>query len=258
MMIKMDEAANRILAKLKQDITNEGLKPKLLIILASNDEASVKYVNIKQKRCSEVGMICNVKIAHMYEDFEVFMRGDYDGIIVQLPIKEEFKEYTNDIIRLIPSDKDVDCLNDSRFESPMVLAMQEAIKLLNIEVDTVSIWGSGKTAGEPIYKYLCGIADKKNIYIINENTDKKIAIENTKKSNLVIGATGVKDIIKKEYLKENANLIPVNYSDFEESCFEDHKSISPIGGIGPVVVAGLLDNVYRSALAKKSNDNKNK
>ena len=55
-LINGKELAKKLRLNLKEKIEEEGLKPKLAVILLGNDEASKLYVKIKSKACNEVGV----------------------------------------------------------------------------------------------------------------------------------------------------------------------------------------------------------
>ena len=104
-----DEMKGRV-AKLKE----QGIEPKLVVVLVGNNSASQVYVRNKHKSCGEVGIISEVinlpEETTQQELLDLIDKlnndATVDGILVQLPVPEQIDEKT--ILRAIRPDKDVD------------------------------------------------------------------------------------------------------------------------------------------------------
>ena len=92
----------------------DGIKPKLAVVLVGEDPASQTYVKSKEKACAQTGMesesyrlpestteeeLINL-IAQLNEDRSV------NGILVQLPLPRHIS--VDSVIQMIDPDKDVD------------------------------------------------------------------------------------------------------------------------------------------------------
>ncbi len=117
----------------------------------------------------------------------------------------------------------------------------------------VVLLGKGKTAGGPIRDLLLG-KDINFTLIDSKTEDPDLLI---KEADVIISATGKKNIITGEKIKKGSFVIGVGvgkdsgeiYGDIEEkSVSEIAKLYCPtIGGIGPLTIVCLLRNVIQSA-----------
>lgn len=121
MIIDGRKISQIILKELKSTITENNLKPKLKIILASNDEPSKMYVRMKRMRAEEIGV--EVEIQEVPENVtkeEIISIIDsankdnmINGILVQLPLFSSLEIHRSEILNRIDSTKDLDGLTSS-------------------------------------------------------------------------------------------------------------------------------------------------
>ncbi|MGL5751954.1 MAG: tetrahydrofolate dehydrogenase/cyclohydrolase catalytic domain-containing protein, partial [Paraclostridium sp.] len=112
------------LNKLKDRLVELEFKRKLkaVIIQVGDRPDSTKYVENKIKTLESVGM----KAEHKKFPKEISPAGlisyimacnssdSVDGIILQLPLPDELRDYTDSIIKLINPRKDIDCITPER------------------------------------------------------------------------------------------------------------------------------------------------
>ncbi|MGL5175290.1 MAG: tetrahydrofolate dehydrogenase/cyclohydrolase catalytic domain-containing protein, partial [Cetobacterium sp.] len=112
------------LDKIKNRLIELELKKKLkaIIIQVGDRPDSTKYVQNKIKTLESVGM----KAEHKKFPKDISPAGlinyimccnasnSVDGIIVQLPLPDELKDYTDMILKLINPNKDIDCITPER------------------------------------------------------------------------------------------------------------------------------------------------
>lgn len=267
--------AEAILKKLEARIKKENLHPGLAIILANKTEASKLYVSNKIKAAKRIGIKAKVyefedsqkdealkKIARLNKDSSVH------GIIIQYPVYQSwnFEEFEQTII----PKKDVDgFLENSPFSGATAKAVWEmltAFSLLEgfkktvdfLQDKKIVVLGKGKTAGGPTIKLL----QKKGFNVEVVVRDTKNPDQVIKSADVVISATGVKNIINKSNLKKGAYVVGVGvgkemvegkekiYGDIDEQeVTKIAKLYCPtIGGIGPLTIVSLLKNVMKSSL----------
>lgn len=262
--------ADAIAINLKKEIESLEVKPCLAIILTAEDPASRLYVNFKEKRAEEIG----VAIKHFefsqdaLQDLEKTIEQlnedkSVHGIIIQYPIYKSWN--FDEVFSKIDPKKDVDGFSkDSPFKGATALGVWEmltAFALMEGSQNTedflsdkkVVLLGKGKTAGGPIRDLL--FSKNINFTLIDsktENPDKLI-----KEADVVISATGRKNIITGEKIKEGSFVIGVGvgkedgevYGDIEESSVSKIAKLycPTIGGIGPLTIVCLLKNVIQSA-----------
>lgn len=272
------DVAEAILRKLDAEIKNKNLHPALAIILANNNPASRIYVNNKIKTAQRVNVYAKLYEFSEDEDKkckETIKRLNKDpkfnGIIVQYPVFDSwnFDEFENSII----PQKDVDgFLENSPYSGATALAVWEMLTAFALEEGfkktenflkskKIVLIGKGKAAGGPTFKLL----SKKGFKVDVVEKDTKNPTSIIKRGDIVISATGVKNIVNKSNLKKGAYVVGVGVGkemvDGKEKIFGDIKEedvakiaklyCPTIGGIGPLTIVSLLKNVVESAKENK-------
>ena len=253
----------------------EGIIPGLAIIRVGNDLASEIYVRNKLKACQEVGIHAVEK--HFNEeaneqeiiDIIEFFNQDkaIDGILVQSPLPKNLDE--KKIVSYILGSKDVDGFGIDNLGH--LLANQEQvlaatplgiIRLLEkykipIASKKVLIIGRSQIVGRPLA-----------IMFLNRDATVTIAHSKTKnlkeltlQADILISAVGHPRFITEDMVKEGTVCIDVGINrenghvigdmDFEK-IKEKASYITPVpGGVGPMTIVTLLENVYELALKRK-------
>ena len=241
-------------------VQSKGVKPRLDIVICGNDAASEKYTQIKQKYGES---ICVEVVIHncQQEDVgslitELNANDSVKGIVVQLPLPN--KGETTNIVNLISLQKDVDSLADKNnyYDSATATAIMWLLAGYNIDLNAkkIVIVGRGKLVGEPLEK----IMQKSGLkpVVIDEftqNNDQEIA-----EADILISAVGKPGIIKANLIKPGCVVVDAGVAseggvikgDLEDAVYkrEDIKAVTPkIGGVGPLTVAVLFDNLIKAA-----------
>jgi methylenetetrahydrofolate dehydrogenase (NADP+)/methenyltetrahydrofolate cyclohydrolase len=141
-------------------------------------------------------------------------------------------------------------INQAQLISPTALGVYELIKEYNIEVKgkNVVVIGAGEIAGKPTAKIMMNLGA--TVTICNKNT--KNLSDFTKEADIIVAAVGLRDLVKKEFVKDGVVMINIGLTKDDEGIhgdfnFEEMKDkssyITPIiGGTGPMTVALLLRN----------------
>lgn len=274
MKVSGREVAEAILKKLDSEIKQKNLKPSLAIILAGNDPSSKIYVANKIKTAKKVDIKSKVFEFAETEKDECYKRLDQlnldkhvHGIIIQHPTYPSW-DY-DDLLKRLDPKKDVDgFLPDSPFSGAAALAVWEMLTAFAylegfdktekfLKGKKIVVVGKGKTAGGPIVNLL----EEKGFQVTSVVKETKNPTPIIKSADIVISATGVKNIINKNNLKKGSFVVGVGlgkeivdgqekvYGDIKE---EDVSKIAKlycptIGGIGPLTIVSLLKNVVESA-----------
>lgn len=279
MKVSGRDVAEAILKKLDKKIPGNNLHPKLAIILAGDDPSSRIYVNNKIKAAKRIGIdaplfefsekdsrACLEKIQNLNKDPEV------NGIIVQYPVYDSwnFDEFENSIV----PQKDVDgFLENSPYTGATALAIWEMLTAFAyiegfrktedfLKGKKIVVIGRGKTAGGQAIKLLQDKGFLPQIVVKDTENPNQII----KSGDVVISATGVKNIVNKHNLKKGAYVVGVGmgkemvdgkmqiYGDIkEDEVSQIAKLYCPtIGGIGPLTIVSLLKNVTESARRTQS------
>jgi methylenetetrahydrofolate dehydrogenase (NADP+)/methenyltetrahydrofolate cyclohydrolase len=257
--------ASDILDKLKpqvEELKQNGVIPTLAIILIGNNESSKSYIKQKQLKAEEIG--AHIQLFHFEstsqdELIALIEKLNDDptvhGIIVQRPLPQDFDR--GKISHVVLPEKDVDGFNqESNFDAPVAEAIVEILRsvgVTDLTTQNIVVIGKGETAGGPIIATL----DKMelNFEVIDrqtENPDDKI-----RNADIIISAVGKEHVIKPEDLNTDQILIGVGLfpidgklkGDYEENEVENKvKYYTPVlGGVGPVNVAFLMQNLVQAA-----------
>jgi len=261
--------AAEIRAEIKKEITELGITPGLAVILVGADPASHLYVGLKEKAAAEVGIHFEKYLFFATEPEEKIIakiqelnaRPDIHGIIVQLPLPQNYDE--NKIIAAIDLKKDADGFHPENIKKllggaqeiipPVISGVLKLIESTGTELvnKKIAILVNSEILAKPLQKILEG-NDIATI-IAPENITTQIA-----DADIVISALGRAKFIIANAIKPGAILIDVGTTrmedgktvgdvDFESTAIKAGW-ITPVpGGVGPMTVAILLQNVLKLA-----------
>ncbi|MDI1485243.1 MAG: tetrahydrofolate synthase [Ramalina farinacea] len=277
--------AKSIREKINADIKktqeiNPRFKPSLTIIQVGDRSDSSTYVRMKLKAAEEANIICNLvhypesiteaellqNIVHFNNDSSVH------GILVQLPVPKQISEHA--ITSAVADEKDVDGFGASnigelskRGGHPLFVPCtpQGAMVLLNesgvdLRGKNAVVLGRSDIVGSPVSTLLRN-ADA-TVTVCHSRTQDLAGI--IKQADVLVAAIGKPNFVKGDWIKPGAVVIDVgtNYIpdeskksgqrlvgdvDYEEAVKIASK-ITPVpGGVGPMTVAMLLQNVINAA-----------
>jgi methylenetetrahydrofolate dehydrogenase (NADP+)/methenyltetrahydrofolate cyclohydrolase len=239
-------------AKKEEELKRLGRHLKLVSILIGDDPASILYVNLKRKVAEQVGAELEVRrlesevrnedlineIRSLNEDTSV------NGIMIQLPLPENLRSRTQEIINQIDPKKDVDGLReDSPYLHPTSKAVVQIIEESKRNSGVVCVIGATGMVGKPLVKEL----RRRGYEVIECNSETENLQQKTLKADIVVSATGVPNLIKANMVKDGAVVIDVGSPkgdiDFE-GVSKKVSFITPVpGGVGPVTITCLLENL---------------
>lgn len=274
MKVSGKEVAEKISKRLEAKVKKLIITPLFAIILAGNDPSSKLYVENKIKVANRIGVkVKYFEFSHQQFDdvLKTIHRLNEDravhGMIIQYPVFDAWD--FDKLITAIDPKKDVDGFSDkSPFRKATAMATWEMLKAF-AEIEgfskaeeflrgkTIVVLGRGKTAGGPIRELL----ENKGFSITVISRDTKNLNEKINKGDVIISATGHKNIVNASNVKKGAYVIGVGvgreiidgkvriYGDIkEEEISQVAKLYCPtIGGIGPLTIVSLLKNVVESA-----------
>lgn len=240
--------------------------PKLAIVLTVDDPVINLYVKMKQRYGQELQVDVDIHKVRQSEVPELLKKLNNDdsvhGIIVQLPLKDPSE--TDKIVALVAPEKDVDALGpQAKFTPATPLAILWLLAGYNIELKgkSVVLVGRGKLVGAPLEKLLkdsgvsVSVADKATPSLKDALID----------ADVIISATGSPGILFPDMFKQGAVVVDAGVAsedgktvgDVAESVYErDDLTITPTkGGVGPLTVSALFDNVIQAARATVDTQN---
>ncbi|KAL9619522.1 MAG: hypothetical protein Q9160_005885 [Pyrenula sp. 1 TL-2023] len=259
---------------------NPRYKPSLKIIQVGDRPDSSTYVRMKLKAAEEAKIGCEIiNLPTTISEPELLLTitkfnndPDIHGILVQLPLPDHISEAN--ITAAVANEKDVDGFGTTNIgelakrggkplfipctpQGVMALLQESGVELKG--KDAVVI-GRSDIVGSPV-SYLLKNADA-TVTVCHSKTQNLKEV--VKRADVVIAAIGKPDFVKGDWLKPGAVVIDVgtNYipdntkkagrrliGDVEfSSAVEVASQITPVpGGVGPMTVAMLMQNVVNSA-----------
>ncbi|WP_350445931.1 bifunctional 5,10-methylenetetrahydrofolate dehydrogenase/5,10-methenyltetrahydrofolate cyclohydrolase [Anaeromonas frigoriresistens] len=256
-----------------EDRINKGFRrPSLSVIYVGNDKGSLAYIKMIKKKSENVGLECNIHKFdkditedQLLEEINSINNNPLiDGILLQLPLPKKFN--TNLIVSHISPNKDVDGVHFSNAgklylgeENVIPCTPKGIIRLLeeyavNIEGKKVVVLGRSNILGKPI-----------SLLMLNRNATVEVCHSRTKNlkestinADIVISCVGKPELIKEDMIKEGCIVIDAGISNINgkivgdvkfEEVLKKSSLITPVpGGVGPMTIAMLLENVMEGYL----------
>jgi 5,10-methylene-tetrahydrofolate dehydrogenase/methenyl tetrahydrofolate cyclohydrolase len=287
-IIDGEAVASRIREEIKATVAemvgNNESPPGLATVLVGENPASQQYVRMKQRRCKKVGIESfgyNLPAESTQEEVEKLV-GELgadpkvNGILVQLPLPDHLDEEA--VLNTIPLHKDVDGfhpINIGRLtmkgRKPLFIPCTPAgvITLLEeagAEFDGAEavVLGRSNIVGMPAA-----------LLLVHKNATVTVCHSRTKdlpgvcrQADILVAAVGRPEMVKADWVKPGAFVIDVGSNridapdtekgykwvgdvDFNE-VVEVAGALTPSpGGVGPMTIAGLLQNTLRAAQIAK-------
>ena len=267
--------AKKIREKLKKEcdeLKEQGIIPKLAVVMVGNNPASKVYVKNKSKACNDVGIEYQEYLLEEDTKQEELLKlirelnenKEISGILLQSPLPKHLD--INEAFKTITYSKDVDgftpfsigklCIGEDTFISCTPFGVIKMFEEYNIDLSgkDVVILGRSNIVGKPLIQ--CCLQKNATVTVCHSKT--KNLEEHTKRADVVISAIGQSQFVKADMIKEGAIVIDVGINrgedgkitgdvDFEE--VEKKASyITPVpGGVGPMTIAMLMNNVIKAA-----------
>ena len=264
---------NQMSLERAQHLREKGIEPHLAVILVGDNPASQTYVRSKEKACERanirstaIRMPAETTQAELVDKVrELNADKSVHGILVQLPLPDHLS--ADEVIDAIDPDKDVDGfhpVNMGRLSiglPSMVPCTPAGIMVLlkKYGIDPAGrhavIVGRSRIVGRPMAMLL--INAHATVTVCNTRTPN---LEDfTRSADILIVATGHRDMVNGSMIKPGATVIDVGinrvdgrlYGDVSEDAFETAGAMTPVpGGVGPMTVAMLLSNTLDIAERK--------
>ena len=283
-IIDGEAIAGRIREEIKSSVAKmveePGIRPGLATVIVGDNPASAQYVRMKRNRCKKVGI---ESFGHelpddaTQEDVEGLVRKlgadpKVHGILVQLPLPDHLDEEA--VLNAIPLNKDVDGFHPINIGR---LAMKGR-KPLFIPCTPAGVITLLEEAGAQFDGAEAVVLGRSNIVgmpaamlLIHRNATVTVCHSRTKdlpgvcrRADILVAAVGRAQMVKADWVKPGAFVIDVGSNRIDDPTaergyrwvgdvdFEDVKNVagalspSP-GGVGPMTIAGLLQNTLRGA-----------
>lgn len=232
--------------------------PKLAIVQVKDDPVINTYVRLKKQYGADILIDVDVHRVEQSQIPTLLEQLNADetvhGIIVQLPLTDPSQ--TDEIVNLVAADKDVDALGvQSQFEPATPMAIMWLLAGYNIDLlgKEILLIGRGKLVGAPLEKILRD-ADM-NVRVADRKTPD--LQEETLTADVIITATGSPAILYADMIKQGAVVVDAGVASEDGKTVGDvapdvyeraDLTITPTkGGVGPLTVCALFENVIRAA-----------
>ena len=241
------------------------INPRLAIVTDVENPVIETYMRLKQRYGADILIDVEIHRVPAGGALEVIQelnnRDDVQGIILQLPISNS--DQTDELLESIREDKDVDGLRKRAIfqaATPTAISWLLAGYGVDLKNKKVAIVGRGRLVGAPLEKMW--LKSGVDVTVFEKGDDLSQLIN----YDIVVSATGVPGLIKSQMVKAKAVVVDAGTASengkivgdvSEEARQRDDVIITPKkGGVGPLTVSALFDNVITACL-KIANQSKN-
>ena len=241
------------------------INPRLAIVTDVENPVIETYMRLKQRYGADILIDVEIHRVPAGGALEVIQelnnRDDVQGIILQLPISNF--DQTEELLESIREDKDVDGLRKRAIfqaATPTAISWLLAGYSVDLKGKKVAIVGRGRLVGAPLERMW--LKSGVDVTVFEKGDDLSQLIN----YDIVVSATGVPGLIKSQMVKAKAVVVDAGTASengkivgdvSEEARQRDDVIITPKkGGVGPLTVSALFDNVITACL-KIANQSKN-
>ena len=241
------------------------INPRLAIVTDAENPVIETYMRLKQRYGADILIDVEIHRVPAGGALEVIQelnnRDDVQGIILQLPISNP--EQTEELLESIREDKDVDGLRKKAIfqaATPTAISWLLAGYGVDLKNKKVAIVGRGRLVGAPLEKMCLKSDVDVTVFEKGDNLSQLVNYD------IIVSATGVPGLIKSQMIKAKAVVVDAGTASengkivgdvSEEARQRNDVIITPKkGGVGPLTVSALFDNVITACLkiANQSNN----
>lgn len=275
MVIDGKKIAQEILKKVEQEVKGLSFQPVFCDVLVGQDPSSVQYVKMKARAAENVGIKFrpanfpfDITTEKLIEEIKkINQEPNMCGLIVQLPLPPHISKQM--VLDAIDPKIDVDCIgtvNQNFFYSGNAYmrypTCEAVMKILDENVPHQKnkkylVVGFGQLVGKPVSYIL----EQRGFKVDVARSTTENILDLMKQADVIISAVGKAKLISGEKIKPGAVVIDAGTSESNGAVVGDvdFESVSPIaglvspvpGGVGPITVAMLLENVLKVAKGYK-------
>ncbi len=245
-------------ARQVRQLRGKKIVPKLAIIQTTDDPVINTYVELKKKYGGDVGIeveehrVEQAKVPELLNKLSIDL--SVHGIIVQLPLADVSQ--TDEVVNMVDPAKDVDALGRrSKFDPATPMAILWLLNGYNVDLKgkKILLIGRGKLVGAPLEKILK--TSGHDVKVIDRELSD--LAKHTLPADIIITATGSPAILYPNMIKQGAVVVDAGVAsesgkkvgDLAPEVYErDDLTLTPEkGGVGPLTVCALFENVIRAA-----------
>lgn len=232
--------------------------PRLAVVQTVDDPVIDTYVRLKRRYADDIGVEFEHHKIDQARAEEVITslneRTDIHGIITQLPLAD--MTAVDKVVNMVAPNKDVDGLHDdSPFSpaTPMAINWLLAAYDVGLEGKRISIIGRGRLVGEPLIK----MWQQSGYHVTSYDENSGDISAKLRESDVIVSAAGSPQIVTSDMVRPGAVVVDAGTTAEKNSILgdvsddvreRDDVSITPKkGGVGPLTVAALFENVLLAA-----------
>lgn len=263
------ERAAELRAALKERIASQAIQPTLAVLLVGHNPASDLYVTLKERAAAEVGIRTIVHRVHNLSNDEAILQIQawntdpaIHGILVQLPLPSPLD--TDAIIQAIDPKKDVDSFHpvnrealargDGAIFSPVHLAVLTLLSMSPLDMNGAKLLVLAKS---PVFRDpLVHLLKRAGAFVDAEDTVPPPVI--LSRYQAIVTALGTREAFSGNDLADDAVVVDISTNtspkgntvgDLPADTVKPTQYVSPVpGGVGPLTIAFLLQNVVNAAV----------
>jgi len=234
--------------------------PKLAIVKTTDNPVIDMYIRLKKHYGEDVLVdveVFTVSHADLIDTIDNLNNdSEIHGIIVQLPLADESQ--TDEIVGRIAPEKDVDGMSgkSDSLEPATAVAINWLLAAYNVDLKDkkIALVGRGRLVGAPLEKMWR--SSHLDIEVFEEGDGKNLETELVN-YDIIVTATGVPGLITDQMIRHGAVVVDAGTASEGGAIVGDvaaevrerqDLTITPIkGGVGPLTVAALFDNIITAA-----------
>lgn len=262
------ELADRV-----SELKKQGIHPRLDVIVAAQDPASVAYVKMKRKWAEAAGIdgeAFEITDATSQEELMAQIKAVNEnplvhGVLLQHPLPKHLDE--DAALLALGAEKDVDGITPASlgrltaglpgFRCATPLGITKILDYYNIDVTgkRALVIGRSHILGKPMALMLL----ERNATVTIAHSKTLDLADRCREADILVAAVGRAEMVKGDWIKPGAIVIDAGYNKVEgrkgdvgdvdfESASKVAGAITPVpGGVGPMTVASLLSNAVTAA-----------
>ncbi len=252
-----------------------GVQPRIEVVVAAQDPASLAYVRMKRKWAEAAGMIsgswevtADTSQAELMDHIhELNDDPAVHGVLIQHPLPKHLDE--DSALLALGAEKDVDGITPQSlgrltaglpgFRCATPLGMMRLIDHHQIDVTGkhAVVIGRSVILGKPAALMLL----EKNATVTIAHSRTQNLADLCRTADILVAAVGRPEMVRGNWIKPGAVVLDAGYNKVEgrthdvgdcnyDECAEVASWITPVpGGVGPMTVASLLSNCIDAAEA---------
>ena len=270
--------SNSLTVNLKNKISKLNSKIKIAIFKINDDKATNIYIYNKIKKCNyfNIGVELfeydkNVNEETIIEDIKKCNNDkNINGIMVELPIYKTLN--IKRILNNISPNKDIDGLTDTNMNKLInnekcfipctVLGIEKLLNYYDIDTKNkrVTIINRSKLIGIPLYFRLLN----KDCTVTICHSKSNNIDEMCRNSDIIVSAVGQKNLLNQKYVNDKSIIIDAGivqignkiYGDTDfENVYNKCAYLTKVpGGIGPMTIISLIENLYYAYCIQNEED----